>query len=138
MNNDVLKRVDELIKRELDKMVAKGAMSAADLEACEKAVCILEKIKECEEMDMGEYSNSMRSYRDSYARGRNPMNGQHMSMNNAYGPNPYPSYVNADYGYSGHSIKDRMIDSLERMMDTAQTDYERQTVMEEIKKLREG
>ena len=61
-----------------------------------------------------------------------------MSMNNVYGPDPYMANAYVDQGYSGHSIKDRMIDSLERMMDTAQTDYEKQTVMEEIKKLREG
>ena len=119
-------------------MVAKGDMSAADLEACDKAVCILKKLRECEEIGSEEYSNSMRNYRDSYARGRNPMNGRYMSMNNVYGPDPYMANAYVDQGYSGHSIKDRMIDSLERMMDTAQTDYERQTVMEEIKKLREG
>ena len=133
MNDDVLRRIDELIRRELDKMVAKGTMSPSELEVCSKAVCTLKDIKKCEQMDMGEYSNSMRNYRDSYTRGRNPMNGRYMSMNNAYGHDPY-----MDQGYSGHSIKDRMIDSLERMMDTAQTDYERQTVAEEIKKLREG
>ena len=31
-------------------------------------------------------------------------------------------------GYSGHSIQDRMIDKLERMMDEAQSEHERQTV----------
>lgn len=38
-------------------------------------------------------------------------------------------------GMSGHSIKDRMIDRLERMMDEAQTDHERQTVQEWIDRL---
>jgi hypothetical protein len=37
---------------------------------------------------------------------------------------------------SGHSIKDRMVDSLERMYDGASTDHERQIVDKWIKKMR--
>lgn len=38
-------------------------------------------------------------------------------------------------GYSGHSIKDRMVARLEDMMDEAKTDHERQTVSEWINRL---
>lgn len=38
-------------------------------------------------------------------------------------------------GHSGHSIKDRMIADLERMMDSTQSDYERQQILETIKSI---
>lgn len=41
-------------------------------------------------------------------------------------------------GYSGHSIEDRMIASLENQMDTATSDYERQKIQEEINRIRMG
>ena len=47
----------------------------------------------------------------------------------------YNSYNNYNRGMSGHSIKDRMIDKLESMIDEAQSDYERKTVMEWIERL---
>lgn len=42
-----------------------------------------------------------------------------------------------DDGYSNHSVHDRMIASLEREMDMAKTDYERQQIQDEIRSLRE-
>ena len=39
-------------------------------------------------------------------------------------------------GYSAHSIKDRMIDSLERLMDNAATEYEREEIRREIEGIR--
>lgn len=39
--------------------------------------------------------------------------------------------------YSGHSIQDRMVDRLERMIDEAQTEHERQTVKDWIRRLKE-
>jgi hypothetical protein len=39
-------------------------------------------------------------------------------------------------GYSGHSINDRMIDALERMMDTAKTEHERETIRKRIEEIR--
>ena len=41
-------------------------------------------------------------------------------------------------GYSGHSIKDRMIAQLEKMYDEAQTEHERQTVNDWIRRLDSG
>ena len=51
---------------------------------------------------------------------RNPMNGRYMGDHR---------------GYSGHSIKDRMVDRLESMMDEAHSDYERQAIAEWIAKI---
>lgn len=38
-------------------------------------------------------------------------------------------------GYSGHSIKDRMVSQLEAMYDEAQTEHKRQMVDEWIKRI---
>lgn len=38
--------------------------------------------------------------------------------------------------YSGHSINDRMVDQLERMMDSAKTEYEKQQILDKIKMIR--
>ena len=43
-----------------------------------------------------------------------------------------------DHRMYGHSIKDRMIDSLERMMDAATSEYERQQIREQIEQIRNG
>ena len=76
--------------------------------------------------DGGSYENhSNRGYYegDSYRRGRSPVTGRYISRG---------SYED---GYSGHSIKDRMVARLESMMDEAKTDHERQTVNEWINRL---
>lgn len=39
-------------------------------------------------------------------------------------------------GYSGHSIKDRAIDKLERMMDEANSEYERESIRRMISQIR--
>lgn len=45
-------------------------------------------------------------------------------------------YINVvDMGYSGHSVKDRMVAKLESMMDMAKSDYERQEVMNVIRSI---
>lgn len=78
-------------------------------------------------------------YHDSYGddmysnrRGRSPVTGRYISR----GMDDY-SERDRMYrdGYSGHSIKDRMVARLESMMDEAKTDHERQTVNEWINRL---
>ena len=39
-------------------------------------------------------------------------------------------------GYSGHSVNDKMIASLERLIDQTEGEYERQQIMDEIENLR--
>ena len=71
-------------------------------------------------------SHDRGSYRydgDSYRRGRSPVTGRYISRGH-------------EEGYSGHSIMDRMVASLESMYDEAKTDHEKQTVSEWINRLR--
>lgn len=68
----------------------------------------------------------------SEERGRSPVTGRYISrgMSGRGGNN------NGGGGYSGHSIEDRMIASLEQQMDQAQSDYERNMIEEEINHIR--
>lgn len=83
---------------------------------------------------------------NSFAHGRSPFTGRFVSRDGV--PMGTLSY-NRDYsngmdnmsrrydgGYSGHSINDRMIASLEREMDHATSDYERNQIQNEIEHLR--
>lgn len=64
-------------------------------------------------------------------RGRSSVTGRYISRgmdsSNTNGMN---------YGQSGHSIKDRMIATLEQQMDNANSSYERQMIQEEINHIR--
>ena len=64
---------------------------------------------------------------DSYRRGRSPVTGRYISRGD-----DHMSYRD---GYSGHSIKDRMVARLEDMIDEAKTDHERQMVSDWINRL---
>lgn len=133
--NDVLTKLGDLVNREIDKVVAKGSMSPSELEIAKKAVCLLKEIKECEALD----TDNMHGYSErSYRRGRNPMTGQYESRGYVDYDQPYSTVYHDGTGYSGHSIKDRMISRLEGMMDEAKTDYERKTVEDFIHRLESG
>lgn len=64
---------------------------------------------------------------ESYIRGRSPSTCSYVSMAER------PRY---EGGYSGHSINDKMIASLEKLMDKAESEYERQQIAYEINDLR--
>lgn len=129
-----LDELNELIEKELKTMVQKGSLTPNELESAEKAVCLMEKIIRLREgfYDEG-YSSGYRmprmTYDDgSYARGRSPVTGRYVSRDGYY-----DSY---NRGYSGHSIEDRAVDSLERMMDTASSEYEREQLRKFIHQIR--
>lgn len=139
--NNVLMKLEELITKELEKVVNKGDMTPSELEISKKAVCLLKELKEYEIMDMEVSDNG---YSDR--RGRSPITGRYVSRRDgSYSPNasyydPNMSYTygsnrNMNEGYSGHSIKDRMVSRLEGMMGEAQNDYERRTIEDFIHRL---
>ena len=126
---EVLDKLQKLVGKELDKIVAKGDINPAELEMATKAVCLMEKIKMVEDLDSGSsYS------RNSYRRGRSYNNVYDNSYRD-YGPDRSYDYQ-MDHGYSGHSVKDRMIAQLESsMMDNAQSESERRTIESLISQL---
>lgn len=44
-------------------------------------------------------------------------------------------YMSREDGYSGHSIKDRMIARLEGMYDEAKSEHEREEIQKEIRRI---
>ena len=142
--HDTLKRLENQIMNELQKVVDKADMTPAELEVSSKAVCVLKELKEYEYMTNPMRNTSMDMYSD--ARGRDPMTGQYISRNSVpmyYGTHEAssmmqnPGTVGNSYnnGYSGHSIKDRMFQRLEQMLPEAQNDGERQLIHDYMRKL---
>lgn len=146
MNKASLDKLTTLVEKELDQLTMKGTLTPPELDTAKKAVELLSCVKEYEEMcnaeEMGEPMYSSRSRYSMHYPMPNMMRG-------AYGM--YDSYMdgsnNGGYSevrrnsmgrYSGHSVKDRMIDRLERMMDEAGSEYERKEIMEEISRLRQN
>lgn len=152
---DLKKSLDslkDLLNEEIKKVTKKADITPVELENMTKTLCLIEKIKMVEQdgeyMDSFEEGQSGRYYPNrSYGMGgqhwddprmydglsgrrmRSPSTGRYMSGNSTR------SYGMPDPGYSGHSIKDRMIAKLEEMYDEAKTEHERQIVDEWINRL---
>lgn len=82
----------------------------------------------------GEVSRFYRDADNSYRRGRSYTTGRYVSRDDGYSTRRFYDAGNSN-GYSGHSIKDRMIAQLEKMYDEAQTEHERQYMNEWIRRL---
>lgn len=151
---EVYEKGRKVVVEELDKLFSKGSLSPSETEAAKTAICLL---KEMDEVFGGEgmmddgYSErrggrmSRRSYDWPGMDGRMPYReyaitsydgrggrGSSMSMSRA-GNQPRD-----DRGrYSGHSINDRVVEKLENLMDSAESDYERQKIREFIRFVRD-
>ena len=154
MEKTYITKLSDLVEKELDQLSSKASLNPTEVCSAKEAVDLLKKMKEykemCEEEEMGYSERSMRGRGYSYttpemynmypmmAGNPYPMNGYQMDndsrrINSSYGRGTW----NATGQYSGHSVKDRMIDRLERMMDEAKSDYERQEIMNEINRIRQ-
>ena len=116
--------IEDVIK----DITSKKDINPAQLEHLSKAVCIIEKLK------------SMQQQENEYRRGRS----RYMNSNNYYDGNSGRNYrdsgnssrrYNDANGYSGHSIKDKMIAKLEEMFDDAQSNHEKQVVQDWLDRL---
>lgn len=126
-----LEKIQDAVEEAIRPIIAKGAaMNAAELDVLTKAVCTIEKINQIENAE--DYSRD-RSFDDgnSFRRGRSPITGRYVSRDpmphfeGATARRFYDGDMSRSGGYSGHSIKDRMVSQLEKMYDEAQTDHER-------------
>lgn len=138
-------KVDEIIAKDFkelaDKIIQSGTITPEQLDVVYKTVKLMLKDSEFKRELQGGFETE-----NSYRRGRNMNNGQYMSrdmgrsmtrmpsvrMSYGYDPHAY------DMGYSGHSIKDRMIASLESMYDTAGNEHERQMIDSWISRIESG
>mgnify|MGYP007122045638 CR=1 FL=1 len=147
---DVLYRAREEAEKALGEMVNKGFNNAGDLCCAKDAVKILTNVATIEAMERAQWTDdeSRRMQRsmttgmpygtydpyweqESMRRGRNSL-GQFTSREME------PSY-NAGYGngYSGHSVNDMMVQSLERTITPDMTEVEKQRIYEQIRMIRE-
>lgn len=155
LRQDVLERLGKKLESDLEKILSKGELNAADWDAVKKAMCIAGMVDGLEQgspvnEDGSSYGYSRGSYGGSYMYGdemmsngrmRSPVTGRYISngmSGRSYGESMGMSGRSYGEGYSGHSIEDRMIMALEQQMDAAKTDYERQMVEKEIQRLRRG
>lgn len=118
----VLLKLEDMVYDVLDDVAKKKDISPTELENAEKAVCLLIKIRELKDDALSEsemeYSNrGMRRHSYDYR------DGMHVY--------PAMSRMN-DIGYSRHSIKDRAIDKLERMIDETKSESEKDAVKKMI------
>lgn len=135
--NKSLGMLKDALNEEIKKVTKKNDITPVELENMTKTLCLIEKIKMIEEgaeywgNEEGRSYGTMPDYRDGWSYGysgrrmRSPSTGRYTS-GTSYGP-----------GYSGHSIKDRMVAKLEEMYDEAKTEHERQIVDEWINRLRD-
>lgn len=138
INPKILEDAEKRLEKELEKLFSKSELTPNDWDAAKKAMCILnmmnsyqngEPVDE-EGMSYGYSMRSMHHYGEPYysnERGRSPVTGRYVSRGTP---------MNA--GYSGHSVEDRMIMALEQQMDSVQSEYERQQIEKEIRRLRRG
>lgn len=143
---DKTKEIMERIEDEACRICKKDPLSKDDVMILGQLVDMMKDLSTRTTMD--EYSDmylTPEEYSErwhSMRRGRSPSTGRYTSMRSepymdsyrdSYGMRNMGSYND---GYSGHSINDRMIDALERMMDTAKTEHERETIRKRIEEIR--
>lgn len=147
MDKKLLGKIRDNVEETIRGIIGKGnVIPPPEIDNLHKLVKIYDVTDCMLENDFGEGYSAENDGNSSYRRGRNMVTGRYMSRDamplyhdaRYYGdgnPNRYYD-ANNHNGYSGHSIHDRMIDRLERMMDEAKSENERQTIRDEINHLR--
>ena len=159
-SNKTYKTLKDIAEKELDELTRKGTLSPTEVDTAKNAVCLIKEINELIRQDEWhdessgchnrmyypnmEYSYGfyprydMHSYGDypyytSMARGRDAATGRYISRGDdmTSGRRMYGSF--SYDGRSGHSIEDRVIDKIEQMMDSAQSNYERERLKQFIR-----
>lgn len=113
----MINKVKDKILTEMCEILDKQPMTKDD-------ICIL-----------GELADALKDI--STAGGMDAYGVKYLDMDESFGvriPHMNRAYMS---GYSGHSINDRMIASLEKLMDAAESDYERKQIHDEIESLRQ-
>ena len=111
-----------LIERKIHEVVEKGDISPSEMCCVKDAYEALYYMTAADTMEnSNSYGESMMDWEDSMRRGRGA-NGQ---------------YVSRDGGRSYHSVNDRIVANLERELDYAQSKFERERIMDEIRRIRE-
>lgn len=134
---DDYKKLCDLVKREIDKEVAKGSLTPDSIRTIGYAIDVVKDIKTIEAME--EYGD------DGYS-GHYPDKGWRVMPHYAYDEMPERSYARRrdsmgrysrddyDSSYRGYS-RDEKIDHLQRMMDESKDPDEKETIRRLIVKM---
>lgn len=134
-----LERLKHLVSKEIGEIADLKSLSPEVLDSAIKVVCLYNEIEDAEgKMDGWSDGMSRRSYIDSYMddysglRMRSPMTGRYISTRDNYRDGDM-NYRDDSYrdGYTNHS-KDDLIMDLEMKARNAQTERERNSIMETI------
>lgn len=156
---ELYKGLKKIAVKQLGEIKEKGSMTVSEAEAAKTAMCLVDmfddKIERLDEEE--EYSERGRSYARAYRRSNANAyaydEGRSMRGRRSYGDSysmyddydyPMRSYRDESYEqnrdgrgrYSSHSIDDRIVNVFERMMDSAESEYERKKIMEYIRYVR--
>lgn len=140
-----LEFIKDKFEDELKVLKKKGDLTPEDVKLVKEMVCTIKDINEM--MKSGQYSEGVKpewtgnSYGTMHGdmrysgTNRSPVTGRYIS-NGTMSGNSYGHEYPVAYGYSGHSIHDRMIAALEPMYDQAKSEHERQVISNEINRIR--
>lgn len=132
MADKMYTELQDMAKTHLKQLLKKGDLSAAEMEAAKNALSVIIKAEDaCDCEEMKDYSER------GYAMSDDPYRRWEIRSYNSRRSMPRFSMNDRDYGsyrdYSRHSIKDRAVNVLERLMDEAGSDYERQKVRDFVR-----
>lgn len=139
-----LERLKHLVSKEIGEIADLNSLNPEVLDSAIKIVCLYNEIEDAESKIEGwNEGMSRRSYRDSYMddysglRMRSPMTGRYISTRDNYRDEKRGNYRDDSYrdGYSNHDKEDLIMD-LEMKARNAQTDRERNSIMETIEILK--
>lgn len=131
IDQEMYEDLEKMVVKDLEKIIDKGDMTAADADSLTKGMCLLEKVKKHIMGDMMEEEEYSQRYyprypMNSYERGGNSQNGRYMrgaNSRNSYTLN-WTGGRSRDYSQHGNE----MIERLEMMRDQAATEQERRMI----------
>ena len=156
IDSELLKGLKKATEKNLMELGKKPDLNAAETKAAKDAFELLDylcyKVEACDAKEKGYsqysgYSMDRRPYREYQITSYMPPHG-HMSFDGMMYDDPsrnhYPNTMPGRrsygdpyaYGYSGHSINDRLISLVEGMYDEAKSDYEREQLNKFISMIR--
>lgn len=128
----------EKLCSELEKIALEQKMGAGDLEAVHKLTDTIKNIDKICMMEEGGYSRDgdwEAELRGSYGRGSSYARNRRRDSMGRYSRDGGSSYGRGGRGYSRGGEKEQMMEQLERMMDSAGSEKERNAIRQCLEQL---
>lgn len=143
--NEVLYKTRNAAEKALGEIVDKGLNNPTDLCCALDGVKILAQVATIEAMERAQWTEeeprrmrSMATNGNSYGMSYADPYWESESMRRARNSiGQFTSRMSYDDGYSGHSVNDMMIQSLERTINPDMSEVEKQRIYEQIRMIRE-